>query len=297
MSTITTRDECELYVKEQGTGRPVIMIHGWPLTADSFDDLGLALADAGMQAIAYDRRGFGRSDQPATGYDYDTMADDLAEVLDHYDATDATLIGFSMGGGEVARYLSRHGAARVKNVVLISAVIPYMLKTADNAEGVEQKTFDGMTAAMKKDRANFWSGFFKDFYGVGMLEKPVSDEVLHWSATMAMQAGLNPTLACAKAFATTDFRPDLRAFTMPTLFIHGTEDKTVPIDTTARMASKAIAMSTLIEYEGAAHGILASHKDRIREDVLGFLSGTQNTVHGEGSREHATDERREPLVR
>ncbi len=271
MRTIKTRDNCELYVKEQGTGRPVIMLHGWPLTADTFDDLGLALSEAGMKVIAYDRRGFGRSEQPAGGYDYDTLANDLADVMDHYDARDVTLLAFSMGGGEVARYLTRNGSERVRNVVLISSVIPYMLNTADNPEGVPQKVFDEMAAGIKEDRPHFWAGFFKDFYGVGLLDKPVSEEVLHWSNHMAMQGGLKATLACAHAFGTTDFRPDLASFTLPTLLIHGTADKTVPIGCTSRQAVKAIAQSTLVEYEGAAHGILASHKERIREDVLAFL--------------------------
>lgn len=273
MPRIKTTDNCELYVKEQGTGRPVILIHGWPLTADTFDDLGMALADAGMKAIAYDRRGFGRSEQPVGGYEYDTLSNDLEAVLDHYAAQDATLIAFSMGGGEVARYLTRHGAGRVRNVVLISSVVPYMLKTDDNPDGVDPKIFDSIAQAIKTDRAHFWSGFFKDFYGVGIMDRPVSDEVLAWSANMAMQAGLEATLACAQAFGTTDFRPDLKAFTMPTLVIHGTKDVTVPIDATARQVAKVVPHAKLIEYEGAAHGVIASHKDRVKEDVLAFLGG------------------------
>lgn len=271
MPHLITRTGCSLFVKEHGKGRTVVMLHGWPLTADTFDDLALALAEAGLHSIAYDRRGFGRSEQRVDGYDYDTMADDLADVLEHYDANDITLLAFSMGGGEVARYLSRHGGQRVRNVVLISAVVPYMLKTPDNPEGVAQDVFDGMAKGIKEDRAHFWSGFFKDFYGMGLLDKPVSDEVLEWSRNMAMQAGLHSTLECAKAFATTDFRPDLAAFTMPTLILHGTADRTVPIDATARKAAKAIAQSTLIEYDGAAHGILASHKEQVHADVLRFL--------------------------
>lgn len=271
MPTILTRNGCALHVKEQGTGRPVILLHGWPLTADTFDDLGMALADAGMHAIAYDRRGFGRSEQPVGGYDYDTLADDLADVLEHYDANDATLIGFSMGGGEVARYLSRHGSKRIRNTVLISAVVPYMLKTADNPEGVEQKVFDGMAKGMKEDRAHFWAGFFRDFYGMGLLEKPVSNEVITWSCNMAMQAGLKATLACAEAFASTDLRPDMQAFTMPTLILHGDADATVPVAATGRKAADTIVGCTYIEYAEAAHGLLASHKNEVKGDVLSFL--------------------------
>lgn len=272
MAFITTRDGVRLYTKDWGQGRPVILMHGWPLSADSFDDLSLAIAEAGMRAIAYDRRGFGRSDQPWSGYDYDTFADDLAAVIEQTGATDAALVGFSMGGGEVARYMSRHGGQGVSQAVLIASVVPYMLQTPDNPEGVPESTFDEMTQGMREDRASFFSTFFKDFYGVGMLSKPVTDEVLEWSRQMTMQAGLRPTLAAAQAFATTDFRPDLAAFKVPTLVIHGTADKTVPIDTAGRAAAKGIAGATLIEYDGAPHGLLATHKQDIVRDVLAFLA-------------------------
>jgi non-heme chloroperoxidase len=271
MPHITTRDHVTLYAKDWGAGRPVILMHGWPLSSDTFDDLGMAIADAGMRAIAYDRRGFGRSEQPWSGYDYDTLADDLAAVVEYAGATDAALVGFSMGGGEVARYMSRHSGRGVSQAVLIASVVPYMLKTGDNPDGVDQSVFNGMTAAMVEDRATFWTGFFKSFYGVGALSQPVSDEVLEWSRDVAMQASLKATLACAEAFATTDFRPDLPAFRVPTLIIHGTSDQTVPIDTAGRAAAKGIAGARLVEYDGGPHGLLASHKERIQADVLGFL--------------------------
>ncbi|MDQ6638179.1 MAG: alpha/beta hydrolase [Pseudomonadota bacterium] len=271
MGTVTTKDNCKLYVKDWGKGRPVIMMHGWPLSADSFDDLSIALADAGLRAISYDRRGFGRSDQPWSGYDYDTLADDLAGLIEQCGAQDATLLGFSMGGGEVARYMSRHAGRGVRQAILVASVVPYMLKTADNPHGVPQSIFDEMTQGMKEDRAKFWTGFFKDFYGVGLVSHPVSDEVLEWSRDVSMQASLKATLACAKAFATTDFRPDLKAFKVPTLVIHGTADKTVPIDSAGRAAAKGIANSTLIEYEGSPHGLFASDKKRLIADVLAFV--------------------------
>ncbi len=274
MHTIETRDGAHLYSKTWGEGRPVVLIHGWPLSADSWDPISHALADAGYKAIAYDRRGFGRSSQPSGGYDYDTFADDLAAVMAHHGAEqDVALVGFSMGGGEVARYLSRHGGKGVSQVALIAAVVPYMLQTDDNPNGVPQATFDEMTGAMLLDRAAFFTGFFKDFYGVGWVTQPVSDEILHLSWITAMQAGLRPTLAAAKAFATTDFRPDLAHFTMPTLLIHGTADKTVPIDATAREVAKAVPQAQLIEYDGEAHGIFATQTQRLTDDLLGFLGG------------------------
>ena len=271
MSYVTTKDGFKLYVKDWGTGRPVVMTHGWPLSADSFDDLSMAIADAGMRAISYDRRGFGRSDQPWSGYDYDTLADDLAAVIEQTMAQDATLVGFSMGGGEVARYLSRHGGKQVKQAVLIASVVPYMLKTSDNPEGVDPSVFDEMTQAMKDDRAKFWLGFFKHFFGVGLVTSPVSNEVIDWARSVSMQAGLKPTLACAKAFATTDFRGDLASFKVPTLIIHGTADKTVPIETAGRKAAHGIPHAKLIEYDGAPHGLFASHKSKLIADVLEFL--------------------------
>lgn len=272
MHMIETNDGAHLYSKSWGEGRPVILIHGWPLSADSWDPISHALAEAGFKAISYDRRGFGRSSQPSEGYDYDTFADDLAAVMAHHGATDdVALIGFSMGGGEIARYLSRHHGKGVSQVALVSSVVPYMLQTDGNPDGVPQATFDDMTAGMLEDRAKFFTGFFKDFYGVGMLAHPVSDEVLHLSWVTAMQAGLRPTLASAKAFATTDFRGDLPYFSMPTLIIHGTDDKTVPIDATARAVAKAVPHAQLIEYGGEAHGVFATQTERLKSDLLAFL--------------------------
>ncbi len=271
MPYITTNDQTKLYVKDWGVGRPVILMSGWPLSSDSWDDQAIALADAGYRAIAYDRRGFGRSSQPWSGYDYDTLADDLAAVIEQTGAKDAVLAGFSMGGGEVARYMSRHGGKSVTQAVLVSSVVPYMLKTNDNPNGTEQEVFDKMTEGMKEDRAKFFAGFFKDFFGVTMLSHPASAEVLEWARSQAMQASLKATLACAKSFASTDFRPDLAAFNVPTLIIHGTDDKTVPIDAAGRAAASGIAQSTLIEYDGAPHGLFATEKVRLTQDLLRFL--------------------------
>ena len=271
MNYVTTKDQTKLYVKDWGSGKPVIMMSGWPLTADSWDDQAMAIADAGYRAISYDRRGFGRSSQPWSGYDYDTLSDDLAAVIDQTGAQDAMLVGFSMGGGEVARYMSRHGGKSVSKAVLVSSVVPYMLKTADNPNGTDEAAFEQMTRGMKDDRAKFFGGFFHDFFGVGMLSHPVSDQVLQWCVNVAMQASLKATLECAKSFATTDFRPDLAKFNLPTLIIHGTADNTVPIDASARAAAKAITGSKLIEYDGAPHGLFATHKEQLTNDLLSFL--------------------------
>ncbi|MDQ3077504.1 MAG: alpha/beta hydrolase [Pseudomonadota bacterium] len=266
------KDGTQLYYKDWGKGDPVVLLHGWPLTADTWDDAACALVEAGKRCIMPDRRGFGRSDQPWDGHDYDTYADDVAAVLEDAGVSEpVALVGFSMGGGEVARFLTKQGAQRVSKAVLISSVVPYMLQTEDNPDGVPQAQFDTMTEGMKKDRAHFFTGFFKDFYGVGAITSPVSDEVLMNSWRQTMMAGLRPTLAAAKAFATTDFRPDLKSFTVPTLVIHGTKDKTVPIDATGRVVAREVPNAQLIEYDGSAHGLFAIEKDRLIDDLLSFL--------------------------
>jgi non-heme chloroperoxidase len=272
MPYIKTRDGTSLFVKDWGQGRPVILIHGWPLSADSWDPQAMALAEAGYRVIAYDRRGFGRSDQPWSGYDYDTLSDDLADVMAETGVTDdAALVGFSMGGGEVARYLSRHRGKGVSQVALVGSVVPYMLKTDDNPDGVPQEQLQEIADNIKADRPKFFRTFFDQFYGVGFITSPVSEETLDLSWNTAMQAGLKPTLACAEAFGTTDFRPDLASFTVPTLVIHGTADQTVPIDATGRAVAKAVPNATLIEYDGAPHGLFATESDRLTQDLLAFL--------------------------
>jgi non-heme chloroperoxidase len=274
MPYATARDGTRIYYKDWGQGRPVVLIHGWPLSSDTFDDAALALAEQGYRAIAHDRRGFGRSDQPWGGYDYDTFSDDVAAVLEDAGiGQPIALAGFSMGGGEVARFLSRQRAHQVSHAVLIGSVVPFLLQTDDHPEGAPRQVFDGMIAGIRADRGDFFRGFFKDFFGTSFLDKPVSDAVLDDAWRQAMNAGLWPTVACVRAFSETDFRPDLEAFTMPTLIIHGVDDRTVPIDLTARAAANAIPGSKLVEYEGAAHGLFASHKERLIGDLLEFLGG------------------------
>lgn len=274
MPHVKTRDGTEIYVKDWGSGRPVILIHGWPLSADSWDAQALALADAGYRAIAYDRRGFGRSSQPWSGYDYDTFSDDLTDVMAATGATsDTTLVGFSMGGGEVARYMSRHDGKGVIAAGLIASVVPYLRHTEDNPLGIPQEGLDGMHEAIRQDRPAFFRGVFQSFFGVDTHPNLVSEDVLNWAWLMAMQAGLKPTIACATAFVQTDFRGDLPAFHVPTLIVHGTGDVQVPIDISARKAAPAIAHSNLIEYEGAPHGLTVTHRERFTKDLLAFLAG------------------------
>lgn len=275
MAFIKTRDGTDLYVKDWGAGRPVVLIHGWPLSADSWDPQALALAEAGFRVISYDRRGFSRSDQPWTGYDYDTFADDLADVLHEAGATqDVTLVGFSMGGGEVARYMSRQGGRGVNSAALISSVVPYALQTEDNEDGVPEKQFQTMIDAIRDDRAKFFGSFFKQFFGAGIISSPVSQETLDWAWATAMMAGIKPTIDCIKAFGHTDFRQELSAFNVPTLVLHGTSDAIVPA-AIGKNAARGIAQSQYVEYDGEPHGLFATAGERLTRDLLTFLGGSQ----------------------
>lgn len=272
MPLVKTRDGRHLYTKDWGDGPPVVLIHGWPLSADSWDDLAVVLAQAGHRVIAYDRRGFGRSSQPWSGYDYDTLADDLAAVITQTGVQGATLVAFSMGGGEVARYMRRHDGRAVAKVVLVASVLPCMGKSVGHPEGVDPAVFERMIDELKDDRARYLQGYFKSFFGVGLLTSPVSDAMLQWAWTMAMQAGLQPTLECVRAFAATDFRADLASFRVPTLLIHGTADAIVPIDASSRLAVRQITGAVLVELDGAPHGLFATHKDRLAAELVAFLS-------------------------
>ncbi len=281
MPYILTDDEVEIYVKAWGPedGKPVVLIHGWPLSADSWDDVANALADNGYRAIAYDRRGFGRSDQPDGGYDYDTLAADLGAVLEEYaEGRPAALVGFSMGGGEVARYLATNANEGVSHAVLISSVVPYMLKTDDNPDGVDRSVFDDMMKQIREDRPGFLQTFAKMFYGVGFIDKPVSQGVLDQFFMLGSQAGLRGTLACVEAFATTDFRADCANVNVPTLIMHGTGDKVVPIDTAGRQAAKLIPQAEIVELDGEPHGMLATQKDEIIAHLLSFLGGAETSA-------------------
>lgn len=273
MPMIETRDQTKLHVRDWGEGRPVVLIHGWPLNADSWEHQALALAEHGYRVVAYDRRGFGRSEQPFTGYDYDTLADDLSAVIQTLELTDAALAGFSMGGGEVARYMSRHDGAGVKQAALISSIAPFMLQAGDNPDGVPADVFNEIKSGLRNDRPQFLADFFRDFYGQDTDAGGVSEGMLKWTLMMALQGSPKATLDCVDAFGRTDLRTDMQAFDVPTLVVHGTGDATVPIDPTGRAAAKAIGNSELKEYEGAPHGLTATHAEQLNEDLLAFLAG------------------------
>ncbi|MDL2340903.1 MAG: alpha/beta hydrolase [Pseudomonadota bacterium] len=267
-----SKDGTKLYYKDWGAGPPVVLLHGWPLTGDTFDQAGIKLAEQGFRAIIPDRRGFGRSDKPWNGNDYETYTDDVAAILDQAGISGKiALVGFSMGGGEVARFQTKY-PGRTTAAVLISSVVPYMPKTSDNPNGVPKETFDEMSAGMKEDHKSFFTGFFKDFYGVGFMDRPVSQEVLMDSWRQTMMASIHNILKAAEAFGTTDFRPDLANFgDIPTLVIHGDADQTVPIDATGRVVAKALPQAKLIEYPGSAHGLFETDKDRLIDDIVQFL--------------------------
>ncbi|RQS12159.1 alpha/beta fold hydrolase [Burkholderia sp. Bp8998] len=271
MSLFTTPDGVSLYYKDWGTGRPVVFIHGWPLNADMWDVQMHHLASQGFRCIAYDRRGFGRSSQPWQGYDYDTLADDLAGLLDKLDLREVTLVGFSMGGGEVARYIARHGAARVAKAVLIGAVTPLIAQRDDYQEGIAVEVFDGIRTAILADRATFLENFWSLFTGSNRAGSTVSRAALEATTYMALQAGLNATLDCVHAFSETDFRADLDKLDVPTLIVHGDDDQTAPIELTARATANRVPHATLLEYEGGPHALYLTHAEQLNEDLLAFV--------------------------
>ena len=263
----------DLFYQDIGSGKPIVLIHGWPLDHSSWAYQIAALVKAGHRVVAYDRRGFGRSSQPSRGYDYDTFADDLKAVLDTLSLQDVTLVGFSMGGGEVARYMKRHAGARVARVAFVSAVTPFLLKRDDNPDGVDRSVFDGMVDGIEKDRFDFLAGFGKQFYGVGLLSHPVSDATLQWSASLAMPASHAATVACVRAFSETDFRQDLKAISVPTLIVHGDKDQTVPLKVSGTRTAEALPHATYAVYEGAPHGLNITEKDRLSADLAAFAAG------------------------
>ncbi|MCW5965077.1 MAG: alpha/beta hydrolase [Bryobacterales bacterium] len=270
-NSITTKDGTNLYYKDWGSGQPVVFSHGWPLTADAFEDQMFFLASHGYRCIAHDRRGHGRSSQPWNGNDMDTYADDLAELAEQLDLKDAVHVGHSTGGGEVARYIGRHGSNRVAKAVLIGAIPPLMLKTAANPEGLPIEVFDEIREGVLGDRSQFFKDLTMPFYGYNRPGATVSEGVRNEFWLQGMMAGLPACFFCIEAFSETDLSADLKKMDIPTLIIHGDDDQIVPIATSALLSAKIVADAKLIVYEGGSHGICTTETDRVNSDLLAFL--------------------------
>jgi len=272
MSSVTATPRVRLHIDDTGgEGRPVVLIHGWPLSAESWKAQAGPLRDAGYRVVAYDRRGFGRSDKPDSGFDYDTLAADLAGVLEDLDLRDVTLVGFSMGGGEVARYIANHGEERLHSVVFAAAVPPYLLKTSDNPDGplTEEKAKE-MEDGLKQDRDTFFDGFTRDFFSADG-ELKVDEKTRQDAIALCRQSDQTAALGCMKAFATTDFRKDLEKVSVPTLVLHGDSDATVPYEGSGKRTHAAITGSEVVVVPDAPHGFNASHSDAFNRALIAFL--------------------------
>lgn len=289
MKFITTTDsqsgeEIKLAYSDYGSGRPVVLIHGWPLSREMWEYQLGDLVEAGFRVVKYDRRGFGKSSKPWDGYDYDSLAADLHALIEQLDLMDATLVGFSMGGGEVVRYLSRYGSRRVSRIALISSVTPFLGKTSDNPDGVDQSIFEDMMKQMKEDRIKFLDDFGRTFFGVNLISHPVSTPLLEYYRMLCSLASARATQQCAISFAETDFRDDVAAIDIPTLIIHGDSDKTVPIEASGARTAAMLPNAQYAVYEGAPHGLFYTHRGELNRDLIQFISGAlpmRHTVTGQ----------------
>ncbi|HKE93854.1 MAG TPA: alpha/beta hydrolase [Povalibacter sp.] len=277
MSTITTKDGTTIYYKDWGSGPVVTFSHGWPLNADAWDGQLLFLSQKGYRVIAHDRRGHGRSGQSSSGNEMNTYADDLATLFETLDLRDVTMVGHSTGGGEVARYIGRHGTKRVARAVLIGAVPPVLLKSAGNPDGTPLEVFDGLRTALANDRAQFYKEFALPFFGANRPGAKVSQATLDQFWRLSMQAGLKNAYECIKAFSETDFTEDLKKFDIPTLIMHGEDDQIVPVNDTGRKSQRIVRNAKAIYYPGAPHGLTVTLQDQINSDLLAFLA-TENRM-------------------
>lgn len=275
------RHPVEIYYEDKGEGTPIVMIHGWPLSGIMFEYQVQDLLEAGFRVITYDRRGFGKSSRTGTTYDYDAMTDDLAALLDELDLQDVMLVGFSMGGGEVARYFTRHGGKRVTRAALVSSVVPSIVKTANNPDGVPEEDLKEIMNALKSDRQKFLTDFNKGFFGVSFLSQPVSDELMHYYHMVANSADPIATQETAKAWAYGDFVADAKSMNVPTLIVHGKEDETVPMATSADRAAKLIPNNTYKKYDDAPHGLFITHRKQLSNDLIEFAKMPVNSRVGQ----------------
>ena len=286
-TSATAGNSANIFYQEYGMGKPVLFIHGWPLNHEMWEYQLAELPKHNLRCIAYDRRGFGKSDRTWESYDYDTLADDLNELITQLNLAKVTLVGFSMGGGEIARYIGKYGTDKIEKVVLISSVTPYMLKTNDNSEGVKKEMFDEMVDKITADRPEFLKEFGKQFYGVNMLNKPISMAMLEWNQTQCLMSSLNATVDCLRSFSETDFRNDLKKIDIPVLIIHGDADKTVPINVSGDKTAALLPNAKYIVYTNAPHGLFITEKEKLNADLLSFISD-DNSDH-QSTEEHSSN--------